>query len=399
MEQAITKVLPAFSKNDFLRAAWIALAKEDAPLEVFDGDFLEPSTTSRQFFEEFETYTISWQGEIGRDHQESYVDFEKYYEKIPYTDYERKYDSNKKEYVQVPVTKYRQEERQRQVTKYRTVTDWRSEQGNVDCSSLSVIEVANQNACTGSARVRRFFVDLPPHDEALLKKEGRVSVPEAVKNAARAEHVSNIHTELMRKLPGDHARNLSERVDSINGSTCTFYETVEYETSISFNGETYRKTAFPFGKMTMAGDEIENEESLDTLSAQIEERFRSELRDATSVVEKKYQKVSNLALLGSFLALVLSIIVSLTIPYLAVVIAAFALAGASFVISRIFAKKQKTKSDMLIKSIKQDSDKQRDEDLSSLEKTHLKTVLKKLNEKLASLNLEPATMDDIKEDI
>ena len=98
MDELLGKIVPQFEKENFQRKAWVALAKEDVPIEVFDANFSAVKEETHRVLVVNTTYRAAWTAEIGNDRQESYTDFETYYENIPYTDYETKYKNDTASY-------------------------------------------------------------------------------------------------------------------------------------------------------------------------------------------------------------------------------------------------------------------------------------------------------------
>ena len=87
MRQGFYKIDPMYEKKEFLRKAWISLAHEDVPLEVFEADFGDVTQEEYHILCTGADYEVSWSGEIGNDRIEYYMDVETYYDREPYTDY------------------------------------------------------------------------------------------------------------------------------------------------------------------------------------------------------------------------------------------------------------------------------------------------------------------------
>lgn len=98
---------PEFSQNDFIRNAWISLAKEDAPIEVFSENFDDVSIIDHQVVADYVAVNIAYQVNIGYDRQEPYIAYEMYYEKEPYIAYEKRYNTTTRQYEKCQVTKYK----------------------------------------------------------------------------------------------------------------------------------------------------------------------------------------------------------------------------------------------------------------------------------------------------
>ena len=134
------RIVSNFSEDDFVRKSWIALANEDAPLEVFDENFGEVIQSEREVVIDSVAVNVSYQVSVGYDRQEPYIAYETYYENEPYITTESYYDSTLKCTRTREVTKYRSVAKQRQVTKYKTVTDWSPLSGVHHASSVAAVE-------------------------------------------------------------------------------------------------------------------------------------------------------------------------------------------------------------------------------------------------------------------
>ncbi len=233
------RVANKLNKEDFIRASWITLAKEDAPLEVFNENFEAVSIIEHEVVVGTVAAELSYQASVGYDRQESHLETESYY------------DSSSKT------------RKERLVTKYKTVTDW-----NV---------ISNRHSTTSTVMVENISgveLDKGRLKESLLANEGQ-ALNEAIANGANekvevsddtlknmhAEHEVNFHFAVAKTLPGDRHKDLVVNVDSMQGKDSEIYLASEYATNISYGGKKYNKYAFPFGYTIIGGDEIKSPES------------------------------------------------------------------------------------------------------------------------------------------
>ena len=107
------EISPEYSKDQFIRKAWITLAAENAPIEVFNETFRAAVKTDLQILIDSLSADVTYQASVGYDREEPYTDYETYYEQEPYIAYEKQWNN---------VTKQTEE---RQVTKYKRVHAFR----------------------------------------------------------------------------------------------------------------------------------------------------------------------------------------------------------------------------------------------------------------------------------
>ena len=247
------EIIPEYSTDLFTREVWIKMAKEDVPFDVFKEDLSDVKLIEHQVLVNSITADLTYQASIGYDRQESYTDYEDYWEDEPY------YENGQK--------KTRSVKKQRMVTKYRTVTDWQPFSGNTSADSVAEVE----NVPGLDLDLDLFKSSFTTFDkETSLKevsdeKSKEMNVTNSSLEAAAASHHINLYASLLRSLPGDRNRDLDFRITRITKSSSVLCVTPEYETSVTYNGKTYSKRAFPFGVMEIGGDRIPNEEDLDTI--------------------------------------------------------------------------------------------------------------------------------------
>jgi len=395
MNTESVKITPMYDEKEFLRKVWISMAKEDAPLEVFEQDFSEVTQKQYRICSGTASYDTTWSAEIGNDRVETYTDYEKYYEKIPYTEQVKKYNASTKQYEYVPEQKYRQEERYRPVTKKRTVTDWMpgsgEHSGSVRC--LGCLEKLN------SEGLERFSNDFKTADDGCisalsyeeLENNPDMQVTEFVSDSVYKWHEPRIERQLERALPGDHNRNVHYKITSYDQTDITLFAAPEYSASITYNGKTYPKRAFAFGNMTVDGVKIPNPQSIEEIKKQKRKATSEEIQKRNDAVDGKVWKSTAMLSLISIALLAVSIVVSVSLKFLMPVIVSFAAAFVAFVFSRIQLSQKKT-------AIKEATEKENKEaqalcdDACANYESHKKAeILEVLNKKLDTLGLAPAS--------
>ncbi len=228
-------ILTEKSHDDFVRAAWIRLAKEDAPMDIFSCDFEEVRNVNHEILMESATATMNYTASIGHDRKESYTEYQ----------VESQYINGKRYEKRVPVTKY------------RTVTDWSSLSGSYTGSDTTYVE----NGTTPFDRM--LFRDA----YSGLEQDPSADAAPAVRNedahaSAMRSILRGVQYQLEFKLPGDHKKDVNVSLATISRAESAIYRAQEYTADIRYNGTTYTKRAFPFGNMVVGGDKIENPESL-----------------------------------------------------------------------------------------------------------------------------------------
>jgi len=251
----VGNIIVEFSQEDFLRKVWNKIAEDNPPLDVFEMNFDEIGEIEHQIAIDYASFEVECSASVGYDREESYTDFETYYEEIPYTEVERYFDKSSGTYKTGPVTKHKKVERQRAVTKYRTVTDWRPHTFNGRTESLQCAE----NIEGIDFDDERFLEDYLKSETKEPKKEVSDVIAKA-KSELRVKHREEIESFLRKSLPGDHAKDIKYTVEPIN-SSCYLYKAIEYKTGIEYKGKYYERRAFPFGGMKIIGEKIPNNES------------------------------------------------------------------------------------------------------------------------------------------
>lgn len=366
-------ITPEYSPDYFVRKAWIKLAEEDVPFEVFDQDFGEVSQTEHEVLVDRKSADMRYWASIGYDRQEPYIDYEDYYEDEPYIAYERQRNSVTNQYEERQVTKYRKVKKQRQVTKYRTVTDWSSQNGRHSAESFAFVENLPGRHLDEAAFMKSFqYVGKSAFAPPPAEKAAQMQVTDEAYQTAMDEHERNFSNALCRALPGDHYKDLDYEY-TITKSVTALCACQEYEVTLSYNGKTYCKRAFPFGGLEIRGDRIVNEESLASITKRKED----------SVFDMAWDKTKRLSWI-TIGALALSIIVSLAIRVTALVIIAFVIAAGLFVFNTLTEKKT---TEAIYARVKAEIN-----DYTNHYKTKQRELL---DRKLTSLGYEPARADEL----
>lgn len=390
------EIKPSYTKDQFIRKAWIALASEDAPIEIFEENFSEVKENEHQVLMDAISVDVTYQVSVGYDRQEPYIDYETYYEDEPYIAYEKEYNSTTKQYEERQVTKYKRVQKQRQVTKYKTVTDWSALNGNHSTSSMAVVEnlkgqYLDEYLFINSFRGMKSGSLVPIDGEAADKMQ----VSESAHGKAMSEHRSAIDRSVRYSLPGDHNRDLDWKVSNITDSSTSLFKTPEYEATICLNGKTYVKHGFPFGPMEIGGDKIENEISLEAVTGKMKSELDSKIHDRKDSIDKNISKATNGISLLTIGLLVASILVSGLIKSTPLVVGVFAIAVAAFVFNTI-----KVKSETAAENKRADLEianetSKVNSEIADYSKNYKIKQREALNNKLKSLGFEPVAASEM----
>lgn len=396
MGELLGKIVPQFEKENFQRKAWVALAKEDVPIEVFDANFSAVKEETHRVLVVNTTYRAAWTAEIGNDRQESYTDFETYYENIPYTEYETKYNSTTKQNERIPVTKYRKEERQRQVTKYRTITDWHTGNGEY-ADSGQFFDGIDTNKDFDKYR---FFEDYKPEYVLELSDEELAEHPEMVitdsmLNLACDVQKRDMETLTRASVRGDHIRGFSCHATEFNTSFSSLIMVPEYSADIKYNGKTYTTRAFPIGNMQISSAKISNPKSVASEKQRQEDETKAENRKRTAEIEPKVWKESKALSFLSIALLLASILCSLLVKVLFLVISCFAVAIGVTALAMLNTKKIRNRIESLVKAENDAAMEACNNAVENYEKYHKAELLEALNKKLISLGFSLAEMSEI----
>lgn len=384
------EILPEFSKDRFIRASWIKLAEEDAPIEVFNENFGSVSECEHQVLVDIVSVDVTYQASVGYDREEPYIAYEDYWEDEPYITTESYYDSNTKSTKTRQVTKYKQVKKQRQVTKYKTVTDWSPLSGNHSASSVAIVEnisgqTLDQDLFDKSFRYMDKDSTVPLCGEAA---EG-LEVSDAAHDSTITTHSIHIANSVKNSLPGDHYRDLDWKISEITYSSTALYKTFEYEASICYDGKTYVKHAFPFGLLDVSGDKIKNPISLDAVTSKMRNEMNRQNTECKNAIEKNVSKATKDISLLTIGLLAMSIFVSLLIRSTILVVLMFAVAIAAFVFNTVKVKSEmKAETERANDEISTRTEKVNSE-IANYSEIYKRKQREALNNKLKSLGYEP----------
>ena len=368
----MAEIKTKYSHDDFLRKAWIALARQSAPFEVFNNDFGNVAEKEHQILMIKESADMDFRVSVGYDRQEPYIDYETYWENVPYIAYESQMNKVTHQLEERQVTKYKKEKRERQVTKYKTVTDWKTESGSHSSSAREFEENVEGLYFDQDLFKRTVSEESDAFACASEEDAGRMKVDPAVRKRAMNRINMAHYTSLCKSLPGDHQNNLDYHFTSVST-----YEALslahEYETSIDCCGKTYTKRAFPFGKMEIGGDVIPNEDSPSEVAR----------KKKAQIPEKIWKSVKGYSF--AVMALLLfSIVASFFIHVKALVITAFCVAVAAMI---AYWLKEDSDTDRISKEV--------DGEISDYTANYKKYQLDMLNDKLTSLGFRPAEAGEL----
>lgn len=397
MRQSYYKIDPMYEKKEFLRKAWISLAHEDVPLEVFESDFGDVAQEEYHILCTGADYEVSWSGEIGNDRIETYLDVETYYDQEPYTDYERKYNASTKNYDTVPVTKYRRVEKQRQVQKRRTVTDWHSGSGEHAGSAKSWDCVDPR----GTFDDKRYSEDVKSDYFVDFDEDELAQAPDMYPTDAMLSRADNLRDEHLRRnlhisLPGDHSRGITYRTLAYDHTYTTMFRVPEYVATIHYNGNAYTKRAFACGNMTMSKARIPNPISAESEKKRLNIQRNKEIETAKEKLEKKAwgkeKRASHLAII----ALLASIATSLLIKDIYLVVGCFIAAIVLFINAKTTRKNAEAAAGEKLNKLAEETDATYSDKIQNYQNHRKADLLSALNKKLSALGLEPATEAEFK---
>ncbi len=346
----IARIKTQYPQSEFIRQAWIGLAQQDAPFQVFQSDFSKVDLVEHQVVVDYASVTLNYQASIGYDREESYTVYETYNENG--------------------------EEKQRAVTKTRTVTDWRPMQGNIELNSTVAAENTS-NLYFDDDLFRASYNSAEENDIAFLteEEEKKYKVSDSALEEVSKKHEQYYENMISSSLPGEHQKDITYSTLTKESSTSLLL-TPEYKTTVALDGKTYTRRAFPFGKMPTGGDEIPNPESL------------------ASQLEKKRSKIPRLVwgknkplYIASILLILLSVILSLVVRQTFLTVAAFLAALALFIVTWVAEVKTHRQIGTTIEA-----------ECATITEEYRKKQLSYLNEKLRSLGMDSADISDIEEE-
>lgn len=228
---AILTIKKEFTKEDFIRSLIIYLGiKDETPIDVVDARFGQVKESYKEVILCTAAVEGVCSGSIGYDRQEPYIDYEPYRERVGNS------------YVT----------RQRQVTKYRTVTDWRPfsapYSGEATCAGYNSLEFSFGDDLITTA------LKTADSDSILLQGEAKVdpSGLSLVRAACEREVVWRAVS-----LPGDRNRDITHKSNSeILSLSC--YIMPFYEVTYTYNGDSYNACCFACGDINIKAETPES---------------------------------------------------------------------------------------------------------------------------------------------
>lgn len=388
------RIYPEYSKEEFLRRAWIHLAKEDAPLDVFNCSFEAVEEMSHQVVTDQIEADVSFQASVGYDRQEPYIDYEYYTEKEPYIAYERQYNYTKQQWEERQVIKYKDVQRQRQVTRYKTVTDWSPFSGSNHFTSVNIVE--NQdNLYLDENRFLNNKISTATLEPLSEEEAEALVVSERTENLMKEKHIQILRMLSKRSLPGDHCRDLDMRIDEITHTEQVVTICPEYKTTLFWDNQKYEFCAFPYGPMIMSGERIPNNISLESETERMKEELEESNKKRRNMVEKNVAKKTMPLSIVTIALLTASIVISCLIHVMALVLIAFALAVGAFVWNTILIRVQNKKEWQMANSDITKAIEETELQIANYAVIHKNRMLQALNSKLQSLSLEPVTAEEL----
>ncbi len=344
-----------YTKEDFLRRAWVQLAKEKIAEEVFDLDFSEVKEKERVILNESGNAKVSYSASVGYDRQEPYIDYESYREKVG------------DKYVT----------RQRQVTKYKTVTDWSPISGETSVECFSYVQNDDEYPDVNIRRFKNcmYSAKIGIQHEAAEDVAKRVEVSQRAKSESAEKLKESAGSAVRRHLPGDQDRDFSYGIKDLEVTNSELYIVKEYSATIKVGEKCYTKTAYPFGDSVVFGDDI-------PVKADIDKEIEKEKKSLYTTV---WEKSCNTVFLSMILSVV-SILVSLLIPVTSIMVIAVLVAAGAFAYSLVFSKITETATEKAI-----------DEKCKEYSEKFAEKQTDLLNKKLKSLGFEPLCEADLVE--
>lgn len=245
---AVYTVKKEFSKDDFLRELIIELGTlNSTPVDVVDATFKEVKESVREVIVCTAQVEGTCTASVGYDHQEPYIDYETYREKIGDT----------------YVTK------KRPVTKYRTVTDWRLFQteysGEATCAAYNSSEFGADDSGIVSA--------IKSAKESSIIEKGEATVDSTGLARAVAACEANVEFSTVR-FPGDHHKD--ERFNSNSQIlTLSCYKMPYYEVVYTYNGENYTACCFACGDIDIYAETPPNDIDITTVVKEKTKKFKA----------------------------------------------------------------------------------------------------------------------------
>ena len=331
----IGRVSPEYNEKDFVRAVWIKIAKDKAPLSAFEQEIEKIDLHEKQFLMNKITATTSYSASIGYDRLETYTDYESKLVRRTYYDGEK--EKSYLDSVKEPVTKQ------------RTVTDWQAFHGSrTDQSVLILDNLTGKNE--DIPYVTNHFLSAKSESVSPLSPEESAGliISDAARKTAVETHRNILNQMVEGALPGDHYKDLDAQITIVESSS-SLHLVGEYSTTICLGGKQYTEKALSFGGVEVVGDPVVNDNSPERVA-------KRKATDVLAQIRQKNSRWITAMLLTAILSLVLAAVyMGGDAPILAVgVIGMIACAGeavAWFFLMRYFS----NEGWVLISNVKQET--------------------------------------------
>ena len=251
---AVFTVKKEIEKEAFLRQLLINLGNNaETPVDVVKAEIGEVQESIREVIVCTATVTGTCTASIGYDRQEPYTDYETYKEKVG--------DS----YVT----------RQRAVTKYRTVTDWRP--FNMDYSGEATCAEDNTDDCISYTKGDiTLALKTASEDSFVVKGDATISQ----KGLARAIRSCETTVEIREvDFPGD--RHKDQRYHSTsNVERVSCYKLPFYEVTFTYEGKEYTASGFACGSLVVHNDVPKKNVDIEAEAKKMTEKFEKSSKTA-----------------------------------------------------------------------------------------------------------------------
>lgn len=284
------RIIPEYSKNDFIKGVWKKIANDDVPLDVFKSN-LEFETEELQILSEDASAKVSYLVSIGYSKTTPYVDIETYYEDEPFTDYE--YYSKDGEKKARPIVTYRSVEKQRQVIDYQEEINWVPFSGTQKVHSTAIVEC--KSLVSFDKNFSEILKSVPSKNIVDLSDNQELGchISKQLQTQLAQLHRENFESDIELFLPGDCYDDMIFTSIENESKKATIYLIPEYYAKLEYNGQQYIQWALPFGSMTVEGDTIENskvpqkiKQKYETIEKESEVEINTRFEERKSIIKK-----------------------------------------------------------------------------------------------------------------
>lgn len=375
----VRQLNPEYSQEEFIRKIWISIAGSQVNPDIFDSNISPVLKHMYELYSEDLNAYVSYSAQAGIVKSEPYISYEYYTENEPYvTDGE---------------TYYRKVTKQRPVTQYQNVKNYTSVSGNMNAVSCVLLDVNKSGFLTKNFYYdynyigERLFVPVADFDFRRISKINRESIEK--------EHSSNIKHYVHDSISCDHLKDLRVNLIHVNSKKSAFSYIPMYSAKLNYKGNYSEFSAFPFGSMTVDSrlntgfydSETENRSIRNDVNKRIKER-------ADEVSKRVFDKTFVLTLI--VIALLLgSVAVSLFVHSVFAASAMF-LTALSMTVVECILKHNINKAILSENNALNNSDiDEANLRINEIREKYKAEKLNRLNAKLSSLNLKPASREEV----